>query len=220
MDEVTDHQRAVMRRAGLVLVVIGLLDIAWCAVAVARGQNYSSSLNVFALAAGALVYRGSARAARFVMNGLSFLLGGVLLLPLLLPLFMPARLLWLELRLSPLWLLQAVATYVVVAGLLYWVRELLADIPIHGGGTRATPLYRSVPAALGAGIALLLAIVLPLFLHGAAGQRAVTEAERKVGPGYSFWVQRLDVSRSGGSAVVVAYTDTEVREVAVEWRDE
>jgi hypothetical protein len=54
-----------MRRAGLALAAIGLLDIGYCFVAVARGESYSSSLNVFALVAGILVYRGSETAARF-----------------------------------------------------------------------------------------------------------------------------------------------------------
>src|SRR5262245_2257182 len=91
-----DAHRA-MRQAGLVLIMIGLLDIAWCAVAVVRGESYSSSLNIFALVAGVLVYRGNTGAARFVVMGLSFLLGGFLLMPLVLPVLMPLRLLWLQL---------------------------------------------------------------------------------------------------------------------------
>ena len=220
MDTLTESHLRVMRRAGLALAGIGLLDIASCFVSLARGESYSSSLNIFALVAGILVYRGNASAAKFVVSGLSFLLGGFLLLPVVMPVLMPVRLLWLQLRLSPWPLLQTLAFYVALLAVLYWTRETLGALPVHGGGKKAPPLYRSVAAAVGAGIPLLLAVVLPLFMHSAAGRRAVAEAQGKVGPGYSFHVQQLNTSGSAGSAIVVAYSDSEIREVAVEWHDE
>ncbi len=85
MDVLTESQLRVMRRAGLALVAIGLLDIASCFVSLARGESYSSSLNIFALVAGILVCRGSTGAAKFVVRGLSFLLGAFLLLPVVMP---------------------------------------------------------------------------------------------------------------------------------------
>jgi hypothetical protein len=221
VDELTDPQRAVMRRAGLALAAIGLIDVGWCALCVAQGQSYSSSFNIFALGAGVLVYRGSTGAARFVVKGLSFFLGAFLLLPLVMPVLMPPRLLWLQLqRASAGSVLEGVGLYVGALGLLYWIRGMLARVSVHGTGGSAPPLHRSLAAAAGAAIPLFLAVILPLYQHGAAGQRAVIEAEGQAGPGYSFYVQQLSGSRSRGSARVVAYSDTELREVEVKWHDD
>jgi tetratricopeptide (TPR) repeat protein len=73
---------------------------------------------------------------------------------------------------------------------------------------------------VGAGIPLLLAVFVPLFMQGESTHRAVTAAQREVGPGYSFYVGQLSTSGNGGAAVVTAYSDTEIRKVVVEWSDE
>ena len=218
-DDLTEAQLAVMRRAGVILVMIGVLDIVSCFIAVSRGASYSSSLNVFALVAGILIYRGSARAARLVVKGLSFLLGGFLLLPALMLVVTPWRLLLLQLRLAPWSFISGGALFVVLMAVLYWVRHLLGGLAIHIGGERARPLHRSVAAWVGACIPVCLAIAMPLFMQGTAGRRAVAQAQRQVGPGYSFYVQRLNTSGASGSALVVAYSDSDMREVEVEWHD-
>lgn len=224
MDDLSDAQFTVMRRAGATLAVIGLLDIASCVVSIAHGASYSSSLNVFALVAGVLVYRGSGSAARLVVKGLSFLLGGFLLLPLVTPAITPTRLAWLLLKRSPWHAAAGLTVYVSLLAVMYWIRQTLGELPIHGGQMKAPPLHRSLPAGLGAAIPLLLAVILPVSMAGPAGRRAVAEAARKVGPGYSFHVQQMSTSinTSGtrGRATVVAYSDAEIRYVAVEWAHE
>jgi hypothetical protein len=209
-----------MRRAGLALGVIGLLDMAACLVSVALGQSYSSSLNIFALIAGVLVYRGSTGAARFVVQGLSFLLGGIILLPFVMLVLMPIRLLRLELKLAPMETLSWATVSAGLFALLLWIRASLGSLPLYPGGQRARPLHRSPAAAAGAGIPLLLAVFLPFFMQGESGHRAIAEAQREVGPGYSFYVGQLSTSGKSGAAVVTAYSDTEIRKVVVEWSDE
>ena len=216
----TAEQTTAMRRAGLALAAIGLLDIGYCILAVARGESYSSSLNVFALVAGILVYRGSESAARFCIKGLSFLLGVFLLLAFVIPFLMPLRLLWVQVKLSPFESVRGLLVVCAFCGVLYWIRRALASLPVYPGGAFAPHLYRSPAAWAGAAIPILSAFLVAVFLNGTSGTRAIEEARRKVGPGYSFHVRRLTTAGRHGSAIVTAYSGQEVRQVAVEWNDE
>lgn len=218
-DDLAEPQLAVMRKAGLVLAAVGLVDLASCILTVSRGGHHSSSLNIFALFAGLLVYRGSARAARFVVRGLSFLLGGFILVPLPLIAANPWRLLLLQIRLSAWSFIQGAAMYLALVAVLFWVRHLLGGLRIHAQGEAARPLHRSIAAWIGAGIPICLAVVLPVSLASDGGRRAAAEARRQLGPGYSFHVQQLSTWGGSGRAVVAAYTDSQLRYVTVQWDD-
>lgn len=69
----TEH-RAVLKRVGLVLVAVGLADVAVMIYCIATRQSYSSSINVFAVAAGVFLIRGSLAAAHWVACFSAFLL--------------------------------------------------------------------------------------------------------------------------------------------------
>jgi hypothetical protein len=57
----SDHL-PLLKKAGLVLVIVGLMDIGLMIYAIASRVSYSSSLNVFAVVAGAFLLRGNLRA--------------------------------------------------------------------------------------------------------------------------------------------------------------
>ena len=209
-----------MRRAGLALAVIGLIDIASCIAAVVNRSNYSSSLNVFALAAGVMVYRGSTGTARWVIKGLSFLLGTLLLLFAMIPVIMPPRLLWLQVKTSPFATIGGLGALAALLAALSWVRTSLASLPLYPAGLHAPALYRARGAWLGASVAAAVAIFLAVFLRGPFARRAIAEAKQRVGADYSFFVREMRVAGGRGSAVVLAYSDKEVREVPVRWNDE
>jgi hypothetical protein len=218
MGGLTDSHRRVMKRAGLALATIGVVDIAWCGMAIVRDQDYSSSLNVFALVAGALAYRQNLGAARFIVKALSFLLSLLLLMPVVAFVLTPSRVLWLHIRRDPGSAVETAAVYAGLTALLFWIREMLARVPVHGQGEKATSLQRSVAGRLGAAMALAIVVVMLILMNGPAAKRAVREAENKAGPGYSYYVRRLSPSGSGGRAIVAAYNDIEIREIAVEWQ--
>ncbi len=164
-------------------------------------------------------YRWTA-AAQFVVKVTSFILGGLCAYPVTVFALAPLRLLRLEFTLAPWSMLKGLVLYIAFAAVLYWVRGAVAALLVAGSEGKAQPLYRSTRAWAGAAIPLALAVLVPLFMHSAGGRRAIAEAERQVGPGYSFCVQRLRIAGKRGSAVVVAYSDTEIRPVAVEWHDD
>lgn len=65
-----DHL-SVLRRTGLVLVAVGIVDIGLMIYAITSRVSYSSSLNIFAVIAGIFLVRGSLRAASVVRSFVS-----------------------------------------------------------------------------------------------------------------------------------------------------
>ena len=55
-----------LARVGLVLVVIGVIDIAVMIYCIVNGIRYSSSFNIFAVVLGVMLVRGNLRAASVV----------------------------------------------------------------------------------------------------------------------------------------------------------
>lgn len=79
----------ILKRAGVVLLVVGLLDIGVMIYCIANSISYSSSFNIFAVIAGIFLLRGSLRAA-LVVRWLSMLmLAAFLTLILAWPLVQP-----------------------------------------------------------------------------------------------------------------------------------
>jgi hypothetical protein len=156
-------QRQVMRRVGLVLMLVGVADIAACGFAVANRMSYGSSLNVFVLIAGVGVYRGNVGAIRWVVRWLSFMLGGFLLLPVLtavlsfvLPSLMGGT------RSSTRALFGAVSGVALIA-LLFWVRQSLARLPVFAGNRPAPPFLRTPETYAGAAIPIILGAAFIIF---------------------------------------------------------
>ena len=50
--------RAILRRVGLLLIVIGVLDVGYMIYCIVNGESYSSGLNIFAIVAGIFLIRG------------------------------------------------------------------------------------------------------------------------------------------------------------------
>ena len=85
---------------------------------------------------------------------------------------------------------------------------------------------RSSRLAALAGIALVVVIAsaLTFFLNGETAAHAKQIAAAQLGPGYHYHVNTLNVSVSTGhktaSAVVVAWNDTQIREIPVHWEEQ
>jgi hypothetical protein len=68
--------RGVLKRVGVVLVLVALADVGWMIYCFIHGMPYSSSLNLFAVAAGVFLIRGSLRTATYVRWFSIFFLSG------------------------------------------------------------------------------------------------------------------------------------------------
>jgi hypothetical protein len=213
------EHRAVLRRVGWVLIVIGLIDIgvmAWC---IATRRNYSSSFNVFAVIAGVLLLRGSLATARLVTVFSAFFLACFASLPLVLPALQPAALWVAEARVNPLGSAMSLLVSVLMIAVLIWVYRQLRSAPVLAA-LQASGRKTSVPRwAFAGGVALVvvLAVALRLMMGGEAGAKAVALAKAQYGDGYQYWPTQMHLAGDHGSATVAAWNDHDVRRVDVEW---
>jgi hypothetical protein len=217
--------RAILKRVGLVLVVIGLIDVGVMVYCIVNRQSYSSSFNLFAVIAGILLMRGGLRTAALVRWFSVFMLVGFLALAVVAPFLQPLDLSLTELRLNPASFVIGVIFYFFALGLLYWVARQLSLEPVQVAIAKAGVKRRDVRYAIAAGVGLvmLLAITIPLISSGESAKRAKQIAQQEVGPGYQFHVSSIRISsvgsRTNASGVVTAWNHQEVRSVPFHWED-
>jgi hypothetical protein len=223
--------KVILRRVGKILIVVGVADIALMMYIVSSGQGYSSSFNIFAVIAGVLLRRHSLQTARIVRVYAAFMFAGFLGVPVVLFVVFPRDLIQTYLRIAPVpqvlgWSLCLAA----VLALLWWVYHSLSA-PAVEAAIQASELSRSrywhhpwAGFVAGAGLAALLAIVLPLTNQSEDARRAVEQARVKLGPGYQYFVSSLSTSWSSAAgaqvrASVLAYTESSIQFVELEWHE-
>lgn len=220
----TDHHSH-LKRAGLVLVVIGAIDIAVMIYCIASGINYSSSFNIFAVVAGVFLLRSSLRAASAVRWLAVFMLAALAATILAWPFMQPFDLTLTHVRLAPGQAVRAFAFFAFAIGLLGWLNRQLGTQEILAARAAAGRKVRDlrVPAALGFGLVLLMTAIVPLFLEGDTGVKAKGIAEQQLGGDYKYHVSSLRVAKtSQGTFVagtVTAWNDREIRTVPVKWQE-
>ncbi len=221
----------VLRRVGNVLIVVGVADIAWMVYAISSGYSYSSSMNIFAVIAGVLLRRQSARTARVVIFYSASMFSGFLAIMIALPLIFPMDLIQTGLRITPAPLLLGWGVFMVaVLALLWWVHrsltapEIAATIQSSAVGRRRIWHHPWAGLVFGASLAGILAIVLLLTSPSDTAQRAIDRASAERGPEYRYFVSALSTSWSRGTgthvrATVLAYTSSSIESVELEWRE-
>jgi hypothetical protein len=216
---------AILKRTGAVLAAIGAIDIAAMIYCISTGISYSSSFNIFALLAGIFLIRGNLLAATIVRWFSVFLLASFAAFALTWPLTQPWDLTLTQARLSP-W--QATASVVLLLAaicLLFWAQRSLGESPVLAAVVAAGRKVRDmrVPATLGVGLVVLLVVLMPLFLSGESGKRALSLAEAQLGKDFKYHVSSLRVTANSEgtfvSAVVTAWSQQEVRTVPLSWRE-
>ena len=217
----TDY-RSILKRVGLALIAFGLADIGFMIYSVSHGQSYSSSFNIFAVIAGIFLWRGSLGAARLVTWFAAFLLTGFIgAIFLVVPFVLPIDLLIVHAKLNPVFSVVGAFMVLGVFVLLGWAYKLLRSPPVvdalkESGRKAAVPRL-----AFGAGLALVtfMAVMLSMTLNGDAGIRAVELAREQLGPGYNYTTQSIRWGGGHASATVVAYNESEIKYVPVEWSE-
>lgn len=208
----TDY-REILKKVGLALATFGLADIALMIYSVANGHSYLSSFNIFAVIAGVFLFRGSLGAVQLVTWFSAFMLAGFIgAIFLVLPFLQPFGLLVVQAKLNPgltiaHWFMALAC--LVLLGLTY--RQLRAtpvlDALKASGRTTAKPI---LAIGFGFGLAIFLAVMLNMTLNG---------FHRKLGTGYRYATQSIQWGGGGGSAVVAAYNDSEIKYITVQWHE-
>ena len=106
------------RKSGVVLLIIGLLDIAFMGYCVANNMSYSSSFNIFAVIAGIFLIRGSVKTARVIRWFSAFCVTAFLGVLLVTPIITPPGLLLAQLRIDPVTTIGSYLFSIVFIGVL------------------------------------------------------------------------------------------------------
>lgn len=212
-----------LRRAGLVLLAVGLADLAALAYSLVNGIDYVSGFNLFAVACGILLLRGSLVAASVVRWVACFALAASVTLLLGLPMMQPFSLTFTQLRLNQGPSLGAAVLATAVVALLAWLVWQFGRAPIRAARDHAGLPQRALLLPVLAGVAMVVAlgIYLVSMRVGATANNAKIMAEQQVGPGYRFHISSLSSSRGdkGTSVVgvVIAWKDNDIQRIPVRW---
>lgn len=211
--------RSTLQRVGLVLVVVGILDIAYMGYCIAQHQGYSSSLNIFAVIAGIFLWRGNLGAVRLVTFFSAFMFSGFLTAMLVFPFLKPIALWATEFRLNSIGFSLSLIVGVAAVALLYWVykelrKESVVQARMEAGQTASPP---RLAFASGVTLAAFLAGVMLFMADSTSGKKAVELARTEYGQQYSYHVNAMQWSNGHVSATLTAYNDHELKEVNVEW---
>lgn len=221
-----DYRRS-LRVVGIVLIVVGFLDVGWMIYCIANSESYSSSFNIFAVIAGILLVRGGLRTARVVAFFSAFMLSSSIGLLLILPWIMPFDLMIAYLRVYPASFGSYLLLAIFILVLLGWIYSRLTAPLVAAAFAEKYPLktsFRWRPRNgffIGTVLVIIMVISLDFMLHVASAERACAEAKLQVGDGYKFCVSSLSMQSSGGhthvAAVVTAYNQNEIKKVGVRW---
>jgi len=214
-----DTHLAILRRVGLILIAIGIIDIGVMIYCIANKVSYSSSFNIFSLIAGILLWRGHLGTAKFLTSASAFFFAGFLTAVLLFPFFIPIKLWSLFFQESPMQMAFSAVVALAVIYAMYWVHTQLQDNSIlearrAAGHSTSKPKLAFI---FGAGIPVLLAVLLLFARFGEPGEMAISKAKDIVGEGYEFHIKSFKSSGATGSATVIAYNDSEYKKVKVTW---
>lgn len=214
----------ILKRCGVVLIVVGVVDIAFMIWCVSNGRSYSSSFNIFAVIGGILLVRGNLKVARWGAMLSSFMLaacvGAIVGMPLMFPLGY-----WLAVFRSGG---GGALSILVVAGMLalsFWLRRELhrPEVLRAQADAGVAPPRVAPPIVVGGLLSVLLVGLLFFTLRGETAKQAIQRAEQQVGGSYRFVVTHIQMrsaaDRKSVFAIVAAYNDSELKTVQVSWEE-
>jgi hypothetical protein len=221
----TSDHLPLLKKAGLVLLVVGLLDVGLMIYAIASQVPYSSSLNIFAVIAGIFLLRGNLRAASAVRWLALFLLAAMVSVALVSPLLLPLGLLATYVQVQPLAFLGSLLVFAVALMLFAWLARQLSAEPIRIARVAIGKKNRDarVPLSIGVGLAVVLAGVNFKVQRSESAARAVSEAQTQLGPEYEYHVSSINYrSNSDGTTVagvVTAWKSGTIKDLPFQWRE-
>jgi hypothetical protein len=216
----------ILRRVGIVLIVVGVIDVGIMIYCIVHNIRYTSSYNIFGIVAGVFLLRGSLRGAGILAQAAAFVLVAVGVGILLSPSFVPAGLVLAEIRIYPLRSLVSAARTAFLLGLSLWVflqlrRDAVLEAIKRSG--RKIPSLRG-PIVVSAVLVVILATIVGRSLRSDRAKRAEQIAVSQVGDGYKFQVTSIGTVWTSTSkrtyATVTAWNDREIREIPVSWDEQ
>ncbi|OCR00647.1 hypothetical protein BCD67_11775 [Oscillatoriales cyanobacterium USR001] len=215
------NYRIILKRVGIALIAIGIVDIAYMIYSISQDRNHSSSFSILAVVAGVSLIRGSLRAVSIVIWIAAFGISNFISnLFILLPFLKPAELWAIEFRLDPVSLAMSFLLRIITIAFLCWIYTQLRDpsvvsASLKSGHSASTPKLAFI---LGIALVVLLTGIMRFAVGGPAGAKAVDLARSKYGDNYKYHVQGMSWSNGNVKANVTAYNEQEIRSIQVEWK--
>ena len=213
----------ILRRVGLALIVVGVVDVCVMIYCIVHRVGYASSFNIFAIIAGIFLMRGNLRAAALITRIAAFMLTGFLGMFFVWPVFLPPSLALTQLRIYPLGFLAFLGVFAAMLAWLFWIVRQLRDEAVLNAIVRSTGKRPSLrgPVLTGAAIVIIV-LTLSGFSHKSESTRSAEQiASSQVGEGYSLKVTEIrTVWTANGKtiyATVTAWNDHEIRKIPVSW---
>lgn len=216
----------ILRRVGVVLFVSGVLDLLLLIAHVATHTSYQASWWLPGMIGGVLLMRGSLRTASIARQVGAFCVAAAATVVVTLPFLQPIGLLAAWARQEPIVALSDLVGTVVGLALLIWIVRQLSREVVQSALLAVGLKRRGLRVAASAGCVVAL-VVFGLTVgssHSAAAAHARVLAEAQAGPTYRYFVRSLNVrwvdGTESGRALVDAWNDRELKQVAVEWPDQ
>lgn len=215
----------ILRPAGAVLLIAGLVDLAALTYSFVQGQAYVSGLNLFGVVAGVFLLRGSLQAALVVRWLAVWLLAALLATVFVFPFLQPFSLTFAQLRLGLGPEPVSVGLAVLGTAVLIWLIWQLGRAPVIAARTeRSLRSWSMAPPAV-AGVVLVVgvAIVVAMLRSGEAAGNARMLAAQRVTSDYKLHVRSVSKSRGANgtliTANVTAWTDRDIKNLPVQWQE-
>jgi hypothetical protein len=207
------------RKVGIVLLIIGILDIGVMTYCIANKISYSSSFNIFAVIAGILLMKGGVKTARVVRWFSAFFVIAFVGMIFLFPITMPVQLLVTQIKLNPVVVLGSYAFSLIFIGVLIWVYRQLSTpgalTKLEQAGYKTGKPKSALYAALG--LMILGGVLFALLFNSESAEKAKALAKEQLGPAYEYHISSMQSSGNKGSAVVTAFNSNEIKNIQVKW---
>lgn len=216
---------AILKRVGLVLVMVGLMDIILMVYAIANQTPYSSTLNIFAVVAGVFLSRGSLRMASAVRWLSFFILSTLGAAMVATPVMLPMGLIATYVQLKSFDVMVSLGIAMSSLVIFGWIAVQLSDESIGAARLAVGRRQRDARIPLLAGIALVAALAgLNLTVQRTdSAARAIGEARMELGDDFEFYVSSINYRSSANttdvSGVVTAWKSGVIRTHSFRWRE-
>lgn len=214
-----DNSTNPFKKVGTILIAIGLADISFMVYCIINEISYSSSFNIFAVIAGIFLLRGSANAAEKIKKYSGFFMTAFGCMIFALPILMPLDLIAVKIKLAPVETAGLIVMTIAFTGAVVWTHiQMLKpeadDFYQNAGISIKKPIMSYIG---GVALVVLITSLLTFMNNSESGEKAIALAKEKHGDNYSYHIESMSMSGGRGSATVLVYNDTEIKQVRVEW---
>ena len=211
------------RKVGVVLLVIGILDIGYMIYSIFNGFSYTSSFNIFAVVAGIFLIRGNLIAALITRFFVTFFVTAVFGIVIIYFYFMPIDLIMVQIKLQSTSILSFALILSCVIAILIWMCMQFSTSEsiqafIEGGYKSTIPkLISFSAAAAGTLLMILVGVFFNFFYSSEVITKAVKSAQEQYGNNYQYHVTSFNIEDDHGIATVTAYNNEAIKTIELEW---